>query len=156
VMLADPRNWGQPLMVGGPAVQQVLEERRKAAETIAKATQKFNEIQSLTPEGQLKKIVKQELAKQQNKDIVMGDPPSPAQQAANQLAEQAIDAAIDEAAKAASQGTQDAPKTPRAARREAMRQAGIPTSQQPESQTSVKTPEGEPAGRQYTLALHKI
>ena len=37
----------------------------------------------------------------------------------------------------------------RAARRQAMRDAGIPTSQQPVSQRSVRTPSGEPAGRQY-------
>jgi RHS repeat-associated protein len=39
--------------------------------------------------------------------------------------------------------------TPRAARRQAMREADIPTSQQPEGQTSVKTPDGKEAGRQY-------
>ena len=49
----------------------------------------------------------------------------------------------------------EATKSPRAARREAMRDADIPTSQQPVSQTSVKTPDGTPAGRQYTYETPK-
>jgi hypothetical protein len=40
--------------------------------------------------------------------------------------------------------------TPRAARREAMRQADIPTSQQPQAQVSVGATDGTKAGRQYT------
>jgi RHS repeat-associated protein len=47
-------------------------------------------------------------------------------------------------------GNQTANQTPWAARREAMRAAGIPTSQQPTGQTSVTAPDGSPAGRQYT------
>lgn len=39
--------------------------------------------------------------------------------------------------------------TARGARRAAMRECGIPTSQQPISQRSVRTPRGTPAGRQY-------
>src|SRR5262249_41056210 len=45
--------------------------------------------------------------------------------------------------------------SPRAARRQAMREAGIPTSQQPVSQRSVHTPEGKPVGRQYTYETPK-
>jgi RHS repeat-associated protein len=43
--------------------------------------------------------------------------------------------------------------TPRAARRYAMRQTGVPTSQQPCSQTSVRTRQGTPVGRQYTYEI---
>jgi len=39
--------------------------------------------------------------------------------------------------------------TPRANRRQAMRKAGIPTSQQPTGQRSFSTRDGKPAGRQY-------
>jgi hypothetical protein len=43
------------------------------------------------------------------------------------------------------------PPTPRATRREAMRRAGIPTSQQPTGQQSPRVPgTNQPAGRQYT------
>lgn len=45
--------------------------------------------------------------------------------------------------------------SPRAARREAMRQAGIPTSQQPIAQQSAKSfPGAPPAGRQYTYDVN--
>jgi RHS repeat-associated protein len=40
--------------------------------------------------------------------------------------------------------------TPRAARRQAMRDAGVPTSQQPRVQVSVKAKNGTKVGRQYT------
>jgi RHS repeat-associated protein len=43
--------------------------------------------------------------------------------------------------------------TPRAARRQAMREHGIPTSQQPTGQRSVKSPDGTPAGRQYDYEI---
>ncbi len=45
-------------------------------------------------------------------------------------------------------------QTPRAARREAMRRAGIPTSQQPTAQRSTRVPgTNEPGGRQYTYGV---
>jgi hypothetical protein len=46
-------------------------------------------------------------------------------------------------------------RTPRAVRRETMREAGITTSQQPSSQTSVRLPDGTPAGRQLTYLTPK-
>jgi RHS repeat-associated protein len=43
--------------------------------------------------------------------------------------------------------------SPRAARRQAMREAGIPTSQQPVRQTSVHAPGDQAAGRQYSYEV---
>jgi RHS repeat-associated protein len=47
------------------------------------------------------------------------------------------------------------PETSRAVRRAVMREAGIPTSQQPVSQQSPRTPDWKPAGRQYTYSVPK-
>ncbi len=73
--------------------------------------------------------------------------------AAGGLAQQAAKHANDagDLAKSAKASVQ----SPRAARRAATREAGIPTSQQPISQKSVRTPQRQPAGRQYTYETPK-
>jgi RHS repeat-associated protein len=52
-----------------------------------------------------------------------------------------------------SRGKKGGGGSPRATRRQTMREAGIPTSQQPVGQTSARAPGNQPAGRQYTYEV---
>ena len=66
-----------------------------------------------------------------------------------------LDKAVNKAAAGAKVGSGAVNLTPRAARREVMRQAGIPTSQQPLKQISPKAEGINPVGRQYTYEVPK-
>ncbi len=85
------------VLYGGPDSDKARSQQKKADEIVATANQKINQAQSLTPEGQIKKIIKEELAKKQQDNIVATDPPSPLKQVGQELAEQAIDAVVEEA-----------------------------------------------------------
>jgi len=112
LMMLDPKNQGQPMMISGPAFEKAQQEQKKAAEAIQAAKQQIIQAEKMTPEGIVKDALKKELARGQNKDVITTEPPSGLEKAAEKITEQAIDTAVDEAAKKADEAPKTGPTEP--------------------------------------------